>query len=190
MDIKKLTEPLDISEIDFRIQSINRAGYATILAYKDARVDIKRLNEACGPLGWERMHTRDNRNCIVRIWDDERKHWVGKEDTGVESMASAEKGLASDSFKRACFNWGIGLELYDYPVISIKLNGGDNKNQEWFFSETKKNRDGKATPQQGWGLKLKQWQWHTIFKDGLLVYLACKDEQKKLRFSYDIREAK
>jgi len=188
LNINDLTNPLDISDIDFRMQSINKGGYATILAYKDARVDIRRLNSVCGPLGWKREHTRDNHNCILSVWDDERNHWVSKEDTGTESMAEAEKGLASDSFKRACFNWGIGLELYDYPLISIRLKNQaemkvkDERYAEWYLNNGK--------PKQGWGLNLKEWVWHTIFEDGLLVYLACKDNEKKLRFSHDIRVKK
>jgi len=121
-DFKKLSAPLTVKEIEFRIQSINKGGYATILAYKNARVDINRLNESCGHLGWERKHNNGNHNCVVSLWDESNKHWVSKEDTGTESNTEAAKGLASDSFKRACFNWGIGIELYDYPVISIKLN--------------------------------------------------------------------
>ena len=127
MELKNLSKPLAIQDIDFRVQSINKGGYATILAYKDARVDIKRLNEVCGVLGWQREHTRDNRNCIISIWDKENKQWVSKEDTGTESMADSQKGLASDSFKRACFNLGIGIELYDYPIIQIKLNPNEFK---------------------------------------------------------------
>ena len=72
MELKNLSKPLAIQDIDFRVQSINKGGYATILAYKDARVDIKRLNEVCGVLGWQREHTRDNRNCIISIWDKEK----------------------------------------------------------------------------------------------------------------------
>ena len=110
LNLSKLKEPLHISEIDFRVQSINKGGYATILAYKDARVDINRLNDVCTPLGWKREHTRDNHNCIVSIWDAENKHWVSKEDTGTESNTEQAKGLASDRVQRACFNWGIRLE--------------------------------------------------------------------------------
>ena len=84
MNISKLSEPLSVSDIEFRIQSINNGGYATILAYKDARVDQQRLDDVCGPLNWKREHTRDNRNCIVSIWDDDKKQWVGKEDTGTK----------------------------------------------------------------------------------------------------------
>ena len=169
MDLTKLKEPLKISDIDFRVQSINKGGYATILAYKDARVDINRLNDICTPLGWKREHTRDNRNCIVSIWNDEIKQWVSKEDTGTESMAEAAKGLASDSFKRACFNWGIGIELYDYPVIQIKLNADE------FDNTTKKPT---------WNFKLKEWIWFSQFIDGKLNYLACKDNLGKPRFSF------
>ena len=169
MDLKELKKPLDISSIDFRIQSINKGGYATVLAYKDARVDINRLNDVCTPLGWKREHTRDNKNCIVSIWDDKNGHWVSKEDTGTESNAEAQKGLASDSFKRACFNWGIGIELYDYPVIQIKLKSNEFKVE-----------GNKAKPT--WDLKLKDWVWFSQFTDGKLNYLACKDEKGELRF--------
>ena len=65
MDLTKLKNPLAIDQVDFRIQSINKGGYATILAYKDARVDMQRLDEVCTPLNWKREHTRDNQNCIV-----------------------------------------------------------------------------------------------------------------------------
>ena len=33
--LKKLSDPLLIQDIDFRVQSINKGGYATILAYKE-----------------------------------------------------------------------------------------------------------------------------------------------------------
>ena len=45
--------------------------------------------------------------------------WVWKSDCGTESNTEAQKGEASDSFKRACFNWGIGRELYTAPFIWI-----------------------------------------------------------------------
>ncbi len=70
-------------------------------------------------MNWQRKHRRDNANCIVEIWDKEKGQWIAKEDTGKESFSEAEKGLASDSFKRACFNWGIGRELYTAPFIWI-----------------------------------------------------------------------
>lgn len=109
---------LKSDEIDVRVASINEKGLSLLL-YKDARVDQDILDETVGPFNWQRKHTRDNANCIVSIWDETKKQWIEKEDTGTESYTEKEKGLASDSFKRACFNWGIGRELYTSPFIYI-----------------------------------------------------------------------
>lgn len=110
---------LKADEIECRIGQIKATGL-TLLLYKDARCDMNILDETVGPMNWKREHTRDNRNCIVSIYDDEKNEWVSKEDTGTESNTEAEKGLASDSFKRACVNWGIGRELYTAPFIWVK----------------------------------------------------------------------
>lgn len=115
---------LRANEIECRVQSITmrdrKPTGAIMLLYKDARCDQKILDETFGAMNWQRKHTRDNANCIVSIWDGEKQQWVEKEDTGTESNTEKEKGLASDSFKRACFNWGIGRELYTAPFIFIK----------------------------------------------------------------------
>lgn len=105
-------------EVDVRIQSINYYR-VTLLLYKDARVDQNILDETVGELNWQKTYSRDNQNCTVSIWDAEKKQWISKEDTGTESFTEKEKGLASDSFKRACFCWGIGRELYTTPLVRI-----------------------------------------------------------------------
>ena len=171
MDIKDLQKPLPIESIDFRIQSINKGGYATILAYKDARVDMNILDDVCGALNWKREHINNNHNCILSIWNDGIKQWISKEDTGSESTTEKDKGLASDSFKRACFNWGIGRELYDYPLIQIKLESNE-------YSEV----NGKM--KQTWDLKLREWVWFSQFTDGKISYLAAKDNNGKKRFGF------
>lgn len=173
MNFNELSRPLDISDIDFRVQSINNGGYATILAYKDARVDMARLDAAVGSLHWQRKHEIINGNlyCHVGIFNVAIGQWVWKCDVGTESMTEAQKGQSSDSFKRACFNWGIGRELYDYPIISVKLN--DN---EW------DNKSGK--PRQTYNLKIRDWRWYSEFTDGRLSFLAAKDENGKLRFKW------
>ena len=109
---------LKASEIECRISTVKNNGVSALL-YKDARVDQNILDETVGPMNWQRHHSRDNANCIVSIWDAEKNQWIEKEDTGKESNTEKEKGLASDSFKRACFNWGIGRELYSAPFIWI-----------------------------------------------------------------------
>ena len=111
---------LRADEIDARVGTAKDGGKGvSLLLYKDARCDQNILDETVGPYNWQRSHSRDNANCIVSIWDKEKQQWISKEDTGTESKTEAEKGLASDSFKRACFNWGIGRELYSAPFIWI-----------------------------------------------------------------------
>lgn len=110
---------LEADEIECRVAQASQKGVALLL-YKDARCDMNILDETVGAFNWKREHSRENRNCVVSIWDDGKGQWISKEDTGTESNTEAQKGLASDSFKRACFNWGIGRELYTAPFIWIK----------------------------------------------------------------------
>lgn len=110
---------LRADEIECRVAQASENG-VSLLLYKDARCDMNILDETVGELNWQRMHTRDNANCIVSIWDEKKQQWISKEDTGTESNTEKEKGLASDSFKRACTNVGIGRELYTAPFIWIK----------------------------------------------------------------------
>lgn len=105
-------------EVDVRVAQCKQNG-VSLLLYKDARCDMNILDETVGPERWQRHHSRENANCTVSIYVPDMDQWVEKEDTGTESNTEAEKGLASDSFKRACFNWGIGRELYTAPFIWI-----------------------------------------------------------------------
>ena len=112
---------LRADEIDVRVQSCTDKG-AILLLYKDARADMNILDETVGAMNRKREHTRDNQNCIVSLWNNEIKQWISKEDTGTESNTEKEKGLASDSFKRACFNWGIGRELYTTGLVWVNAD--------------------------------------------------------------------
>lgn len=123
---------LRADEIECRIGTVKepkdgKEGGVSLLLYKDARCDMNILDETVGAMNWKREHCRDNRNCVVSLWDEWKQEWVTKEDTGTESNTEAEKGLASDSFKRACVNWGIGRELYTAPFIWISGNPKDLK---------------------------------------------------------------
>jgi hypothetical protein len=167
----KLNTPLEINEIDFRVQSINKGGFATILAYKDARVDMNRLDAVYGVGFWQKKYDLIDGKlfCSLGLWNDALKQWVWVQDVGTESNTEKEKGQASDAFKRACFNVGIGRELYDYPLIQLKLL--DNE-----FDKTL----AKAT----WDFKLKEWTWYSEFTDGKISYLGCKDQNGKVRFNW------
>ena len=134
-EIPLLTE----KDIECRVQSVSRAKTgkvgAVLLLYKDARVDMRILDQVFGPGNWQRTHEVINGNlfCNIDIWDAEKRAWVRKQDVGVESNTEKEKGQASDAFKRAGFNVGIGRELYTGPFIYVEL--ADNE----FYSEGQQN---------------------------------------------------
>ena len=111
------------NEIDVRVATVSEKG-CSLLLYKDARCDMNILDETVGAMSWQREHKiiNDRLYCRVSIYDKEKGIWVYKEDVGTESYTEKEKGQASDSFKRACFNWGIGRELYTAPFIWINSN--------------------------------------------------------------------
>ena len=110
---------LKANEIDCRIGTIGEKGLSLLL-YKDARADMILLDETVGSENWQRKHyeVKGNMFCSVGIFANEQ--WIWKDDCGTESNTEKEKGEASDSFKRACVNWGIGRELYTAPFIWIK----------------------------------------------------------------------
>lgn len=131
---------LTAADIECRVQSVTRAKSgqvgAVLLLYKDARVDMRILDQVFGPGNWQRTHEVINGNlfCNIDIWDPQKGAWVRKQDVGVESNTEKEKGQASDAFKRAGFNVGVGRELYTGPFIYVEL--ADNE----FYSEGQNGR--------------------------------------------------
>ena len=119
MNDKLKFRKLEAEDVECKVSAINADVGVTLLLYKNARVDQQILDDAVGATRWQRHHSRNNANCIVSIWNDELKQWIEKEDCGSASAIEKEKGLASDSFKRACTNWGIGRELYTAPQIVV-----------------------------------------------------------------------
>jgi len=131
MDIKKLQEPLTIEHIDFKVAQVTKTDstvWASILAYKDARVDMEILDEAAGPMNWQVTYQRDSKGVLqasIGIWDETKETWVWKTSNGTPSDFEEEKGEYSDAFKRAGFFWGIGRQLYNFPPIWVQLNDHD-----------------------------------------------------------------
>lgn len=111
---------LRADEIECRIGTISEKGISLLL-YKDARADMKILDEIFGSMNWQRKHEviGGSLYCTVSVWDEEKKQWISKMDVGTESNTERVKGQASDSFKRACVSLGIGRELYTAPFIWI-----------------------------------------------------------------------
>lgn len=94
----------------------------SLLLYKDARADMNILDECIGPDKWQREHYECKGNLYCKVGIKLGNEWVWKADCGTESNTEKEKGESSDSFKRACVNWGIGRELYTSPRIFISSN--------------------------------------------------------------------
>lgn len=166
MNIRLLTK----DEIECRVAQVAKdLKWCSVLLYKDARVDMRILDETFGPMNWQRSHEVINGNlfCTVSVWDEEKGQWISKQDVGVESKTEAEKGQASDSFKRACFNLGIGRELYTAPTIFINLTAGDiaNGKVKTRFNLTKIN-----------------------YKDGAISELEVVDGKGLVRYSYPERK--
>lgn len=155
---------LKAEEIDVRVQQVTEKG-AILLLYKDARADMNLLDEA--GVKWKREHQLINNNlfCTVSIWDNDIKEWVSRQDVGTESMTEKEKGQASDSFKRACFNWGIGRELYTAPFVWV-----DSKH-----ISTYKNKAGKLATYDKFEIEAIE------YTDGTITALAIQNSKTKTR---------
>lgn len=170
---------LNADEIDCRVSQI-ASNYCTLLLYKDARVDMNILDESVGPMNWKKAYLRENANCVVSIWDADKKEWVSKEDTGTESFSEAEKGLASDSFKRACFNWGIGRELYTAPNILIFPNkemAPRGKDGEFYLND--KGR---------YETKTRYWVEYIDYDGNKIQNLIIRDSKNNIRFTQLTKE--
>lgn len=161
-----LFRTLRADEIECRVGTVKENGIS-ILLYKDARCDMNILDESVGPFNWKRSHSRDNANCTVSIWDSSKKEWVSKEDTGTESNTEKEKGLASDSFKRACFNWGIGRELYTAPFIWISGKTADIKYERYSVRSIEYDDSRKIT------------ELTIVDKNGVVAFQTGKKTEKK-----------
>lgn len=117
---------LRADEIECRASMASEKGVGLLL-YKDARVDQRILDETFGLFGWKRSHQCIDGNlyCTVEVYNKETGEWISKQDVGTNGYTEKEKSQASDSFKRACFNWGIGRELYTAPFIWIPAEKAD-----------------------------------------------------------------
>lgn len=132
--MSNLFRDLTKNEIEVRIGTQNDSGL-TLLLYKNARVDMDILDETVGAGNWQREHYECKGNLFCRVGINvnyltsgiNASEWVYKSDCGTESNTEKEKGEASDSFKRAATNWGIGRELYTSPFIWIPATADDGK---------------------------------------------------------------
>lgn len=126
MDLSNI-RTLTADEIEVRIGTKAKSGSgASLLLYKNSRVDMAILDELVGPMNWQRDHKELKGVIYCGVAIKNESEWIWKWDAGVESNTEPQKGEASDSFKRACVNWGIGRELYTSPFIWVNLTA-----EEW-----------------------------------------------------------
>ena len=163
---------LRADEIEVRVGTVSQGKGVSLLLYKDARCDMAILDETVGAERWQRKHyeCKGNLFCSVGILFES---WVFKDDCGKESNAEKEKGEASDSFKRACVNWGIGRELYTAPFIWI---GGEKI--EW------REYKGKQEP------KDKFVVTHVDYTDDRISELRISTDKGKAVFSFAAKSKK
>ena len=163
--------PLKANEVELRANSkepIN--GKIKVLAYKNARVDMNILDETVGALNWQKEY-REAKGmlfCRLGIKDASTGEWIWKSDTGVPSNIDPEKGLASDAFKRAGTNFGIGRELYTLPTLEIPVTEKDFYNgklcQSFSVSELS-------------------------VSNGIVTKMTVKDKWGNQRFTYSVDES-
>ena len=159
---------LTADELEARVATVTEKG-CSVLVYKDARVDQRVLDETVGPMNWQRDHKelKGNIYCGIGIWDDDKQQWIWKWDCGSESNTEKEKGEASDSFKRAGFNWGIGRELYTCPFV-------------WF-----KAADINITPKGSGYTTRDSFEVNEIeYADNKVSYLVITDRKTKKQFTW------
>lgn len=164
---------LRADEINVRIQSCNvyndNKCSAIYLLYKDARCDMNILDETVGVENWQRNHQVIDGQLYCNVGIKFGDEWIWKQDVGVESNTEAEKGRSSDSFKRACFNFGIGRELYTSPLIKIWL-----EEDEYYV------KNQKAIPTLTLDVALINYD-----ENKNIIKLILTDKKGKVRFEYD-----
>lgn len=161
---------LRADEIQVRVAMVKPNG-VSLLLYKDARCDMNILNETVGKWSWQRKHYECKGNLFCSVGIRHGDEWIWKDDCGAESYTEKEKGESSDSFKRACFNWGLGIALYTAPFIWVK---NDDCN-------ITTGTNGKSTCNDHFIVK------HIAYENGVITQLCIYDEKTKkdcFKFGY------
>lgn len=163
------------NDIQVMVKMVHKNKSALCLLYKDARYDQDALDKKYGPMNWQNEYRMigDILICSISVWDEAKKSWVKKENAGNETEVGEDKGYASDAFKRAATNWGIGRELYRAPDVWIKLDDSE------IGSYT--NKSGKEILT----CKQKFYVMNITFKNGAVNHLVICDSRNNPRFKWN-----
>lgn len=121
---------LEAEEIECRVAQCTDKG-VQLLLYKTARTDAALLDEVY-PDAWQNDFKVIDGKMYGGIGIKVNSEWLWRWDCGTESNMEAEKGEASDAFKRAGFKWGIGAELYTSPFIWVKAENCKIENRKCY----------------------------------------------------------
>ena len=167
---------LRADEIECRVQAV-KPSEVSLLLYKTARTDRNILDEYFGVMGWQNdFKVIDGKMYgSISIWDKEKGQWITKSDCGTESNTEAEKGQASDCFKRAGFKWGIGVELYSSPFIRVKGDGNELKKRKFKVSSISYNDNGDIS-----NLEIVDDKGNTVYSMGKKVTKTTHKTEEKV----------
>lgn len=118
----KLEMPFPPERIHWRVGATNGDKSKGIaLAYLDARDVMRRLDDVCGMKWQNRYNLAADGLLICEIGIQIDGEWVWRANGAGDTQVEAEKGKASDAFKRAAVMWGIGRYLYSLPNEWVKI---------------------------------------------------------------------
>ncbi len=119
-----LRKPIQPNEIEWRVQSA-KGGKTTIVPYIQSRAVMNRFDEAFGPSGWKDEYREWKGKGVmctlsVRINSTDEVIWISKEDGADDTAIESTKGGISDALKSAAVKWGMGRDLYKYPLVQLE----------------------------------------------------------------------
>lgn len=164
IELHKLSDPLEASDIEFKPQTVFKWGqdsiYCTIVSYKNARTDMYLLDTICGPENWQNEYKRDSKGVLQCGIDIKCKgEWIWKWSNGTETYIEKQKGEYSDALKRAGVMWGIGRCLYDMPTVHVILN-----ESEYYFDNDQKIKLSKSFQPNNWKWVIDWGELEGVFK--------------------------
>ena len=160
------------NQIEVRVGQVSQSG-CTLLLYKTSRTDAEILDRVFGAGNWQKKfytlqgvgigdRERSIVVCSVGVYDDDKKEWIWKDDSGTESEVEQDKGVCSDAFKRASGGscWGIGRELYYVGRLFVKCATKKKENGRGYELEDK---------YMSFDLKEISWYEHPLRLKSLII---------------------
>lgn len=209
----RLKEPFAESDIEWRLQSCGKTRdgkiWARPLAYITSRAVQERLDDVCGPDGWQSSITKqgDAYLCTLSIrveHDDGTTEWISRTDGADSTDIEAVKGGISGAIKRSAVLFGVGRYLYNLKDswADITQNGrfsGQTKEKER-FSWNPPKLPSWALPKNSTGNKVNQdspadlktqYKDYELIKNSLIDFMESgilsSEEAEKTRKSIDTK---